>query len=99
MIDLRKPHKHAEVIKAWADGAVIEWYSEMLDKWCPARPEVAPSWRVDTEYRLKPRAAREFWINLYPGRRDSAAHLTPSEADAAAHYDRTECIKVREVIE
>ncbi len=23
---MTKPHKHAELIKAWADGAEIEWF-------------------------------------------------------------------------
>ena len=51
-----KPHKHAEVIKAWADGATVEArylessYPESR-KWhvvnCPAFSE-------DWEYRVKP---------------------------------------------
>ena len=46
-----KPHKHAELIKAWADGAEIEFKS---------RPEMAwetydcPSWYDYYEYRIKP---------------------------------------------
>lgn len=27
-----KPHKHAETIKAWADGAQIQYFED--DKWC-----------------------------------------------------------------
>ena len=29
---MNKPHKHAEVIKAWADGAVIEYKSEVKNE-------------------------------------------------------------------
>jgi hypothetical protein len=29
-----KPHKHAELIKAWADGAEIEWRIKGVD-WMP----------------------------------------------------------------
>ena len=45
-----KPHKHAELIKAWADGATIE------GKWSGRFWEVEknPAWDVDVEYRIKP---------------------------------------------
>ena len=45
-----KPHKHAELIKAWAEGATIE------GKWSGRFWEVEknPSWDVDVEYRIKP---------------------------------------------
>lgn len=45
-----KPHKHAELIKAWADGAEIEcrdcrvWYHTK-----------DPRWQEDMEYRIKPK--------------------------------------------
>ena len=29
-----KPHKHAELIKAWADGAEIEYKSKVDGVWC-----------------------------------------------------------------
>ena len=45
-----KPHKHAEIIKAWADGAVIErlWSDEhwLIDN--------QPMWEEWEEYRIKP---------------------------------------------
>lgn len=44
------PHKHAELIKAWADGAEIEVRLGPKDKWRPA-PE--PSWTLGYEYRIK----------------------------------------------
>lgn len=60
------PHKHAEIIKAWADGAEIEMRSQLVcsNKWlaCPQ-----PEWRVGFEYRIKPpvktygEIAREAW--------------------------------------
>lgn len=45
-----KPHKHAEVIKAWADGAEIE-YSADGDYWGSISD---PSWIPEFEYRVKP---------------------------------------------
>lgn len=48
----RIPVKHAEVIKAWADGADIEWRieSDPPDSW---RLAVVPVWREELEYRVK----------------------------------------------
>ena len=49
-----KPHKHAELIKAWADGAIIEtwdcgyWYENH-----------APQWNDDVKYRIKPESKPE----------------------------------------
>ena len=47
---MNKPHKHAELIKAWADGAEIEFkgYSR---KWEDVE---RPVWSEWDEYRLKP---------------------------------------------
>lgn len=44
-------HKHAELIKAWADGADIEWKMPHQTTW----DEIAvPTWNDDYEYRIKP---------------------------------------------
>ena len=42
------PHKHATLIKAWADGAQIE---VKLFSWCETQK---PFWDSSTEYRIKP---------------------------------------------
>jgi hypothetical protein len=44
-----KPHKHAELIKAWADGAEIECRDCRV--WYHAKD---PRWQEDMEYRIKP---------------------------------------------
>lgn len=44
-----KPHKHAELIKAWADGATIEIFTG--DGCWMEVPH--PSWMRDMEYRIK----------------------------------------------
>ena len=46
-----KPHKHAELIKAWADGADIQIHRPHLDDW---KDDLMPSWEVSFEYRIKP---------------------------------------------
>lgn len=48
-----KPHKHAALIKAWADGAEIQYcYSDVNRCWADA---FSPSWCWDIKYRIKPR--------------------------------------------
>jgi hypothetical protein len=53
-----KPHKHAELIKAWADGAVIQvkngnaWEDCVLD----------PFWTPEAEYRIKPAEPVVRWL-------------------------------------
>jgi hypothetical protein len=45
------PHKHAAVIKAWADGAEIE-YNNTAGKWISTFGH--PTWNNTLEYRVKP---------------------------------------------
>ena len=47
-----KPHKHAEFIKAWADGAEIEVYDGLHDRWCDLTNS-CPAW-TSQRYRIKP---------------------------------------------
>ena len=46
-----QPHKHAALIKAWADGAAIEFGSSTAEEWTTT---TTPLWDVNTEYRIKP---------------------------------------------
>ena len=55
---MNKPHKHAEIIKAWADGHDIQtrWRSTKTGEWTEWRDE---EWNdveffYDYEYRIKP---------------------------------------------
>lgn len=65
-----QPHKHVEVIKAWADGAEIEW-REVGDSWRPAR---TPPFLDQIEYRIKPEPPAK----VYPQTR-----MTQSDYNAA----------------
>ena len=47
----QKPRKHSELIKAWADGADIEWYDPGTKKWIHISGP--PSWWKDDKYRIK----------------------------------------------
>lgn len=46
-----KPHPHAELIKAWADGAKIQHFDTSEMQW---RDSEQPYWFVQTQYRIKP---------------------------------------------
>lgn len=46
-----KPHIHAEVIKAWADGAVVQ--CDATGDWKDITSP-APIWSIQYQYRVKP---------------------------------------------
>ena len=46
-----KPHVHAEIIKAWADGAEVEVFSFANNNW---NLSVNPLWNPAHVYRIKP---------------------------------------------
>ena len=48
---LMKPHKHAELIKAWADGAEIQIRRDEHWNWAYTHK---PDWSEAYEYRIKP---------------------------------------------
>lgn len=48
---MNKPHKHAKLIKAWADGAVIETFDSTALTWYTTG---TPLWNTGAEFRIKP---------------------------------------------
>lgn len=48
---MSKPHKHAALIHAWADGAEIEYCPVDNDVW---QPMPTPQWSLIGDYRIKP---------------------------------------------
>lgn len=48
---MKQPHKHAECIKAWADGEVIETYMKSDGEW---QVKDKPLWLEHRMYRVKP---------------------------------------------
>jgi hypothetical protein len=51
-----KPHKHAELIKAWADGADIQQRYDSGEEWQAIGQ--FPSWAENFDYRIKPKTVR-----------------------------------------
>lgn len=58
-----KPHKHAEVIKAWADGHKIQLMTPQ-GVWCDIEDTVQPSWLEFCEYRVKPKSDSYSYVGL-----------------------------------
>ena len=48
---MKIPHIHAKEIKAWADGATIQWGEIETGKWFDVD---CPSWEPDDKFRIKP---------------------------------------------
>ena len=60
---MNKPHKHSELIKAWADGEEIEFYDMVCHAWLPTPKN--PAWDVGTEYRIKPKPDFNQTMDVY----------------------------------
>lgn len=60
-----KPHKHAELIKAWADGAEIQIFDPESQAWVD--DDLPIIWHDDMRYRIKPEekklVVRWLWTN------------------------------------
>lgn len=69
------PHKHADMIKAWADGANIQGRSEYFKDW---RDVDAPEWYKDCEYRIKPEPKPD--IIMYGQENNPLTHARSSES-------------------
>lgn len=54
----KTPHKHADVIKAWADGAIIQ-YKLRAGEWREV-PNNNPTWNSYEEYLVKPESKPDF---------------------------------------
>lgn len=48
-VEQKKPHVHADLIHAWADGAEVQYWEQ--GEWHDCN---RPSWFPDIEYRIKP---------------------------------------------
>ena len=57
---MNKPHKHAEVIKAWADGANIQAFNGV--DWTTIEE---PAWLLGIKYRVKPKENVERYKYAY----------------------------------
>lgn len=79
------PHVHAELIKAWADGAEIE-YRLSNGTWSTCAFNT-PAWAHHQQYRIKqvakPKVTRWLWAYKFPQDltwKQTASFLTETEA-------------------
>lgn len=90
------PHKHRDVIIAWANGADLQVKQRPYDEW---KDISFPGWDAN-EYRIKPKIAkREGWVNIYQyelaeiDRKADLIHPTKESADALG-ASRKACIRI-----
>ncbi len=74
---MNKPHVHADLIKAWADGAAIEM--EIEGKWV----ELDPQWAENRTYRIKPKPVTVRYRVALMG--TCATYLSLAENDKEIH--------------
>lgn len=55
MTNKTTPNPHAELIKAWADGAEIQYWDDDNNRWKDCKGYSGfPTWDVELQYRIKP---------------------------------------------
>ena len=87
------PHKHAELIKAWADGAEIEARQGDGTTWVTVD---APSWSIHGTYRIKPEPKPDVVEYRQESPYDKS---TPAEFNLALFFDgETGKLKAAEVL-
>jgi len=64
-------HKWHREIKAWADGAEIE-YKNSKGEWSPAE---APYWHGDDELRIKPQPKEPQYLSVWLNKEDGDVFL------------------------
>ena len=64
-MEKKTPHKHAELIKKWADGAIIQ-LKQINGEWADTTHN-DPSWGNEFEYRIKPNLVKKWkWVYENP---------------------------------
>lgn len=79
----RKPHKHAEVIRKWADGAQIQYSHNGVD-WKDVLDNL-PGFYSHTQYRLKPSKVRyrvAVFMSVYAG---SSPYVVSTQSEDEAN--------------
>ena len=81
-----KPHKHAEFIKAWAEGKEVQWKTPS-GGWLDVGEY--PGWMNNQTYRIKPAEKVVRWLWLNKSKYDktwyvSSRFMTEAEANECA---------------
>lgn len=82
---MKKPHKHADLIKAWADGAIIEALQHD-GSWSVCN---YPDWSESVTFRVvKERIVRWQWVTMYMSKFPQLSRCFYSESEAVNAFDR-----------
>lgn len=93
MTKTNKPHVHAEVIKAWADGKTIQFKMKDSDEWGDANCSSAGQWLMFLPvyfYRIKPEEVVDYAMVYDNGVVASQFHPSLNNIHMTAracHYD------------
>lgn len=80
---MNTPHKHAALIKAWADGATIKVFDEDRGIWETVDSHVAGlGWYTHKSYRVKPETRRVRVALLSAGTVVAANVISSTEQEA-----------------
>jgi hypothetical protein len=82
-----KPHKHAELIKAWADGATIQVkYTDDPQYWID---KDNPAWHPNDQYRIKPETKPDYrrWFVFHKDRPCIYPHSKAELANLVLIFD------------
>lgn len=71
-----QPHKHADIIKAWADGAEIQMRCPDFENW---QDMDTPTWHEVLEYRIKPEPPKYPQTKMTDGQLKRAFHAANGE--------------------
>ena len=93
------PHKHRDVIIAWANGEIVQYRFGAKDKWKTYNEIFAPSFDARTDYRIKGKQVTKIgWMNVYLGVDTGKWYVYPTkkEADEAAGHatPNRRCIRI-----
>jgi hypothetical protein len=84
----KTPHIHVKVIKEWADGKQIQYWSNMCEEWFDC-PENNPPWHPKAKYRVKPEPKPDVVKYMYIGenRANWPSHFTNYLDNVVLVYD------------
>ena len=92
-----KPHKYAAVIKAWADGAEVQYRTNdraVWQDWVSTSYSAIPSFRADVEWRLMPAPVKLMYrVTLMKDRNDFFTTTVDSMEEAAEIFGDSEFVK------
>ena len=80
---MMKPHKHAELIKAWADGAEIEVLSYYTGEWVYCD---MPNWSEKCQWRIKPEPKPDV-VKMFQANYQCAFEVKPYDANLKLTFD------------